>query len=337
MEKIQLGNSSLKVSRLTVGCWSFGGEEGSYWGAQDQADVDALVADALNLGINFFDTAVAYNGGKSESSLGMALKGRRKDAIICNKIFIHDKDKLKDFENSIQESLKRLGTDYIDLMMIHWPVKDAELLKDNLSALLKVQQKGMVRELGISNFGLTTMNMAKECGLNIVANEFGYNLMCRGMEKEILPYCRKNNIGILPYSPLMQGLLTGKYQKLSDIPPSRRRTVHFSKMENPDWLHGGPGADAEVEAMLKGLKALSDKTGMSVGTLSLAWLCHQDGVASIIAGCRTVEQLKENKSSIETKLSGEILGELTKLSQPLFEKVGSHLDMYRGDNEPRIW
>ena len=336
MDKIQLGNSDLKVSRFMVGCWSFGGEDGSYWGEQKQADVNALVAEALDKGINFFDTAIAYNNGKSEISLSQALKGRRNEAVICDKIFIQDKDQLKNYENTLRESLRRLGSDYIDLMMIHWPTKDTELLDANLSALLKAQQQGIIREIGMSNFGLATLEIASKMGIKVVANEFGYNLISRGIEKEILPYCVEHQIGILAYSPLMQGILTGKYQKLSDIPPMRRRTVHFSKMGNPDSRHGGPGADAEVEVFLAGLRALSETTGISSGTLSLAWLCQQKGLSCAIVGCRSAEQLQENIASIETKLSAEIIKVLNDLSQPIFEKTGNYLDLYNGSNS-RIW
>ena len=337
MEKIQLGNSGLKVSRIMVGCWSFGGGDGSYWGEQNQADVDALVSQALDQGINFFDTAVAYNEGKSEVSLGKALKGRRKEAVICDKILIQEKDQLKNYESTLRECLKRLDTDFIDLMMIHWPTSDADLLKENLEALLNAQKQGIIREIGVSNFSLGTLEIARGMGVNVAANEIGYNLMSRGIEKEVLPYCRKHKIGIFAYSPLMQGILTGKYQKLLDIPPMRRRTVHFSNMGNPECKHGGPGADAEVEAFLKGLRAISEQTGISCSTLSLAWVCHQEGVACVIAGCRSVEQLRENVASIGTKISAETLKALTDLSQPVFDKIGEYLDWYRGSANPRVW
>ena len=334
MEKIQLKGSALKVSNLMVGCWSFGGEEGSYWGPQNQADVNGLVSEALDHGINFFDTAMGYNDGKSEKSLGIALKGRRKEAIVCDKIQIVEKDL---DESTVQECLKRLDTDYIDIMMIHWPVKDGERIKSNLASLLKAKQKGMIREIGVSNFGISTLKIAHEMGINVVANEFGYNLISRGIEKEILPYCIKENIGIFSYSPLAQGVLTGKYQKVMDIPPMRRRTVHFSKMGNPDSRHGGPGADTEVEAFLTGLKSISAKTGISCGTIALAWVRSQKGISCVITGCRSVQQLNENINSFETKLSDETVKELNDLSQPIFDKVGDYLDWYSGSNNPRIW
>ena len=337
MEKIQLGGSDLKVSRLTIGCWSFGGGEGSYWGAQNQADVDALVGAALDRGINFFDTAIGYNNGQSEASLGKALKGRRKEAIICNKMFIQDKELVKSYENTLRESLKRLDTDYVDIMMIHWPEKNVELFRENMEALISARKKGLVREIGVSNFGTGSLKMAHEMGVNVVINESGYNLMCRGIEKEILPYCIDKKIGILTYQPLMQGVLTGKYPKVADIPLSRRRTVHYAKMDNPDNLHGGPGANAEVESLLDGLKSLSAKTGHKSGALAIAWVNHKPGVTSIIVGCRNVEQLDENMKSFEIKLSSDVIKEMDDISKPLFDKVGDFLDIYRGTNDPRVW
>lgn len=326
----------MEVSRFMIGCWSFGGEEGSYWGEQKQADVNSLVAEALDRGVNFFDTAIGYNNGKSEISLGIALKGRREDTVICDKMQIQGKDQLKDHENMLWESLKRLNTDYIDIMMVHWPERDEELLRANLGALLKAQEKGIIREIGVSNFIVPALKIAREMGIKAIANEFCYNLMCRGIEREVLPYCREHKIGILAYMPLMQGILTGKYQNISEIPLVRRRTVHFSKMGNPNSSHGGPGADMEVEALLSGLKSLSKKTGLTPGTLSIAWLCHQEGLVSVIVGCRNIAQLRENLVSIEAKLSTELAEELNNLSQPILDKVGQFLDVYRGSVNPKL-
>jgi aryl-alcohol dehydrogenase-like predicted oxidoreductase len=256
--------------------------------------------------------------------------------VICDKIYILDKEQLNNYENTLQESLKRLDTDYIDMMMIHWPGKDTELIRANLAALHKAQQKGIIREIGVSNFSILTMEIAREIGITVAANEFGYNLMSRGIEKEILPYCREHNIGVLAYMPLMQGILTGKYKSIADIPLMRRRTVHFSKMGNPNSIHGGPGADAEVEALLAGLKSLSEKTGHSCGALSIAWLTHQEGVACVIAGCRNIEQLHENMASMDVTLSAEVIKQLNDLSQPIYDKVGEYLDMFRGSANPKI-
>jgi aryl-alcohol dehydrogenase-like predicted oxidoreductase len=338
MEKVYLGNSDLLVSPLTVGCWSFGGDSKSYWGEQNQADVDALVAEGLDRGINFFDTAVGYNEGNSEVSLGKALGKRRTGAVICDKVQIQRADRLgQEYENMVSDALKRLNTDYIDLLMIHWPTPDEHLLRANLEALLRIRRKGMIREIGVSNFSLKTLEIAKETGVDVIADEFAFNLISRGPERELLPYCEKNRIGVLAYMPLMQGILAGKYETIAGIPPMRRRTIHFAKNDNPNSGHGAPGADAEVETFLRELRALSSGTGLPCGTLSVAWLCQKPAVASVIVGCRTVEQLRENTAAVETKLSPEILKALDDLSKPLFDKLGDYLDIWKKPEESRIW
>jgi aryl-alcohol dehydrogenase-like predicted oxidoreductase len=217
--------------------------------------------------------------------------------------------------------------------LIHWPVKDKGLVRANLEALLKARQKGITREIGVSNFSLGTLKLAEETGVSVAADEFAYNLMSRAPEKEVLPYCAEHNIGILAYMPLMQGILTGKYDSLAEIPPMRRRTVHFSKMDN----HGRPGAGAEAEGLLKALKELSKETGISCAALSLGWLRARKGVTSIIAGCRTVDQLLENEKSIDAAIPEDIVRALDDISKPLFDKLADYLDLWKIPAESRIW
>jgi aryl-alcohol dehydrogenase-like predicted oxidoreductase len=338
MEKLRLGGSGLSVSPLMVGCWSFGGDSKSYWGEQNQAEVDALVAEGLDRGINFYDTAVGYNDGASELSLGKALGKRRNEAVICDKVQIQPADRLgKDYETMVAEALKRLNTDYIDLLMIHWPANDEGLLRANLEALLKIRHKGMTREIGVSNFAPKTLEIAKETGARVVADEIAFNLISRGPEREILPYCAENNIGVLAYMPLMQGVLAGKYETIAEIPLMRRRTIHYARSGNPHSAHGAPGADAELEVFLRELRALSKKTGLSCGTLSVAWIRQKPAMASVIVGCRSAEQLRENAAAVETRLSPEIMKELDDLSAPLFEKLGAYLDIWKKPEESRVW
>ncbi|MDR2136397.1 MAG: aldo/keto reductase [Treponema sp.] len=338
MEKVRLGTSDLLVSPLMVGCWSFGGDSASYWGEQDQADVDALVAEGLDRGINFFDTAVGYNDGNSEIALGKALGKRRDEAVICDKVQIQPAERLgKDYEAMVADALKRLNTSYIDLLMIHWPTRNEGLLQANLEALLKLRHKGMIREIGVSNFSLRTLEIARETGVRVVADEFAFNLISRWPERELLPYCEANRIGALAYMPLMQGVLAGKYKTIADIPLMRRRTIHYAKADNPHSSHGAPGADAEIESFLRGLRDLSEKTGLSCGTLSVAWVCHKPAVVSAIVGCRTVEQLRENAAAVETKLPPQTLKALDDLSKPVFDKLGDYPDIWKKPEESRVW
>lgn len=337
MQKIQLGRSSLTVSQLTVGCWSFGGDKDSYWGLQEQEDVNQLVATALDQGVNFFDTAFGYNDGQSEVSLGKALKGRRQEAVICNKIPIQSREKLADYELAVQESLQRLQTDYLDLLMIHWPSRDEELLRLNLAALQSMRDKGLVREIGVSNFAVRTMEIAREMGLELAANEFAYNLMSRGMEDEVLPYCRENGIGVAAYMPLMQGILTGKYDSIAAIPQLRRRTIHFVCKGNPTARHGGPGAEAEVLHLLAGLKEEAQKTSISQSHLAIAWLLGKPGVSTVIAGCRDTDQLQDNIQAARTRLSAKTMAALDQASRPLADKLAGQLDLWQLDEDTRVW
>ncbi|MDR1060002.1 MAG: aldo/keto reductase [Clostridiales bacterium] len=337
MDKTQLGGTGIYASPLMIGCWSFGGGQGSYWGVQEQSDVDALVGEALDIGVNFFDTAFGYNDGASEISLGKALAGRRGEAVICNKIQVQPREKLGSYRNMIEESLKRLGADAIDLMMIHWPVADAALLRANFEALLDVRERGLVREIGVSNFALGALALAKECGVAVAANEFAYSLMSRGIEREILPSCHESGIGVLAYMPLMQGVLAGKYASVGEVPPMRRRTVHFSGAGNPESKHGLPGADLEAESLLAGLREVSRDAGIPCGRLAVAWLLQKPGVASAIVGCRNAEQLVENAQAAQTRLPPDVALALDGISKPLMDKLGDHLDIWQPLESSRIW
>jgi len=333
----QLGHSSLRVSKLTVGCWSFGGDGDSYWGEQSQQAVDALVRAAIERDVNFFDTAFGYNDGQSEVSLGKALKGMRSRAVICNKLPIQPLETLSGFEGLIQGSLDRLATDYIDLMMFHWPLGEEALLRANLEAMMKARDRGMIREIGVSNFGVATLKIAKEMGISVAADEFCYNLMARGIEREILSYCLQSGVGVMAYMPLMQGILTGKYPDIASIPQMRRRTIQFSASANPLARHGGPGAEKEVQHLLEGLNAISKETGVKPGTLAVAWLCAKPGVASVIAGCRDEGQLHENADAVEVRLPADVVAKLDAASAPLMAAMGGDMDLWQRGANTRIW
>jgi myo-inositol catabolism protein IolS len=338
MKQVQLGRSDLFVSQLTVGCWSFGGNANDYWGAQDQGEVDDLVKVALDRGVNFFDTAFGYNEGRSEMSLGQALQGMRSQAIICNKIPIQPMARLPEYKAMVEASLKRLGTDVIDVMMIHWPVKDEPLLRANLEALHRVQQAGLIRQIGVSNFGIRTMEIAAEMGVTVIVNEFAYNLMSRAPEYEILPYVCSHQIGFAAYMPLMQGILTGKYKTIEEIPNVRRRSLHFDSCKNPEITqHCTRGAEAEVMLLLDNLGRLQAETGLQPGQVAMAWLLAKPGMSTAMAGCRNVRQLEENVAGAELVLDPDLVTYLDEISRPLKEKLGNNVDLWQSGDQSRIW
>jgi len=334
MDRKPLGKSDIRVAPISVGCWSFGGNAGDYWGAQDQKDVDALVAAAIECGANFFDTAYMYNDGRSEESLGKALKGRRGGATICTKT--PAKGSWEEFSGDLQKSLKRMGVGEADVLMIHWPSPDRETMKENLLYLKRACEAGYVHYAGVSNCGLESLALAESLGVQLVANEFCYSLISRAAEFEVAPYCASHDIGITAYMSLMQGVLTGKYASVKEIPPIRRRTVQFDHTGNPlvDKPHATPPADAEVEAVIRTLKDLAPELGLTPGQLALAWCLAKPGITTSIVGCRNVAQLYDNVKAGEAALDADTIRALDDASQPVLDKMGNTTDIFGRD---RIW
>lgn len=340
MKMVKLPSSDLVVSALTVGCWSFGGDGDSYWGKQEQRDVDGLVREAIDIGANTFDTAIVYNTGAAEVSLGKAIKGLRDKAVIGDKIMIVPWEEISEFEKIVTDALKRLGTEYLDIMSIHWPTYDNDLLRRNIEELAKLREKGVIKNIGVSNFGPRNLEVAIGTGVPIVANQMAYNLMCRAIEVEVVPKCIESGIGIAAYMPLMQGTLTGKYAAIEDIPSVRRRTWHF-KNDVPTVIAGQnsyvrEGCEPEILHLLSELRRLSGETGIEAGKLAIGWLCAQAGITTTIAGCRNIKQLHENAAAVSTELSADVVKALDDASAPIKEKMNGELDIWRPGKDSRI-
>ncbi len=333
MEKRTLTPSGIQISLLGLGCWSFGGQEGDYWGPHDDREAAEIVARALACGINYFDTAEGYNEGRSEEALGRALKGRRAAAIIGTKVSPQHTEPAT-LRQHCEASLRRLGTDVIDIYMVHWPITEYPVA-DAFGTLTDLRREGKIRAIGISNFGPLQMQEALATGAAIEINQLGYSLLHRAIEFEILPACRRHGIGVAVYMPLMQGLLTGRWRNADEIPLTRRRTRHFSS-SRPGTRHGEPGAEAETFTALNGIAALVDRLGMPMADLALAWVAAQPGVTTVIAGTRTVAQLEESRRGIGQSLTPETLAELDRLTQPVKEKLGANADLWQSGPDSRI-
>jgi myo-inositol catabolism protein IolS len=332
VEYRECGNSGLKLSVLGIGCWSFGGSEDDYWGLQDQRDANDVVARALDLGVNYFDTAEGYNDGRSEESLGRALRSRRAEAVIGTKI-APDNTQPAVLREHCEASLRRLGTHYIDLYMVHWPITEYPVA-DAFGTLADLKKEGKIRHIGVSNFGVQQLTEALATGAEIAANQLAYSLLTRGIEAEIMPLCRENGIGILPYMPLMQGLLTGKYQTPDDVPPLRARTRLF-RGDRPLSRHGGPGAEAETFAALGAIQTMANRKGVPMSALALAWAAARPEISSVILGARNVTQLEAGVSGIGTPLSAGEIAELNAVTDPVLDKMGSSADIFLGAEQSR--
>ncbi len=337
MQMRQCGRSGLHLPALGLGCWSFGGGEGDYWGAQDEREVDAILGRALEQGALYLDTAEMYNDGRSEEALGRALKGRREHAIIGSKVFPNyaRPDLLR---QHCEASLSRLGTDYLDLYMLHWPLTD-EPAGPVFETLASLQREGKIRHLGLSNFGVRQMHeavrAAGQAGAVIAANQLCYNLLSRAIEFEILPECEKLGIGVIAYMPLQQGLLAGKYRSADELPPMRARTRHFDG-SRPLSRHGEPGAEAEVFQAVAEIRVLAEQAGISMAQMAIYWAAHRPGITCAISGVRSLAHLDEALAGVALIPPPGLMERLTEITEPLKRRLGANADYFQSSANSRV-
>ncbi len=323
MRTRRLGQSGLQVSVLALGCWALGG--GSGWGEQDEGEAIATIHAALDHGIRFLDTAEAYAGGRSEEILGKALRGRREEAIVATKISPRhcDPDEIASY---CEASLRRLQTDYIDHYIVHWPITEHPV-DEAFAALHDLKREGKVRSIGASNFGVEQLTEALGTEVQIDADQLNCSLLSRAIEFEILPLCRARGVSVTAYMPLMQGLLTGKFEHPGDVPDFRARTRHFDSKRGRA-RHGGPGAEAETFAAIDAIRAIARELGVPMADLALAWVIAQPGVASAIAGARRPDQVARNVAAAELQLPFEIINRLNMATEALKSKLGPNADYW---------
>jgi aryl-alcohol dehydrogenase-like predicted oxidoreductase len=312
MEYRRLGNTDLKLSEIGFGCWAMGGG----WGQTDDRESIAAVRRALDLGINFFDTADIYGFGYSEEVLSEALGSRRNEVIVATKGGLAWDEHGCIFRSSsryhimqaVEESLKRLKTSYIDLYQIHWPDWHTpfEVTMKVLDDLIK---SGKVRYVGVSNF---TVKQMKECMKvrPVHSLQPPYNMLMRDIEKGELPFCRRNGIGVVAYGPLAYGLLTGKFTNDTKFPKADWRSGELFP-DPGDWqrhidlFHGKQfGRNLKVVEKLKKIAARREKT---VGQLAIAWILSNPAVTSAIVGAKRPSQLEENIGGVGWEITKEEL------------------------------
>jgi aryl-alcohol dehydrogenase-like predicted oxidoreductase len=344
----KLGSSGISVSSMTVGCWAFGG--GEYWGEQSQKDVDSVVHAALDMGVNAFDTAEMYNDGKSECSLGKALKGRREQAVVISKI---SPSNCHDVRKYCTESLKRLNTDYLDVYMLHWPINKLAVehftsdqniiaapptIEEAYAQLNELKKEGLIRAIGMSNFGLRQMEEVLATGIQIDVNEMPYNVVSRAIEAEIAPYCMENNISIIGSMGLQQGLLAGMYKTVEDVPPHQAHSRHFAQERGKSASrHYEAGVEKELFEVVDGLIAIANDLHISIAQLSIAWILKKPFMLSTLIGSRDLDQLKMNVEACSLQISDETEQLIDKLSQPVLDLLGNNPDYYEHSSKSRIF
>jgi len=333
-------NTDLKLSLMGTGCWAFGG--GEYWGAQSQKDANDVVHASVANGINYFDTAEVYNEGRSESSLGVAIQGISRDKLIIGTKVSPSNTYAGTLEKHCEASLRRLQLDCIDIYMLHWPIhphsmrhftSDEQIinhpppLQEVFDGLKNLQKAGKIKYIGLSNFSYKRLNEDIPEDVQVVVNELPYNLLCRGIEFDTLPYCSNNGIGTIGYMTLLQGILTGKYAALSDIPEWQRRTRHFNCSGTPLCRHGESGFEKETAIALMKIKEIAHQSGVNSGLLATQWALAS-GMTCSLVGARNTAQLEENIKAAEGDLDRQLVLQLNEATLELKEKLGNHFDYY---------
>ncbi len=302
-----LGKSGLKVSEIGLGTNTLGGR------ADEQTSI-SIINNALELGINFIDTAEMYTQGRSEEIIGKAVKGKRSQVVIATKfgyrvsIGPRERGGSRNYiMKAVDLSLKRLNTDYIDLYYLHSPDSETPI-EETLRTMDGLISAGKVRYLACSNFAAWQLAEAswtsKLHGLeSFIAVQSRYNLLDRDIEEELVPCCKSYGVGVVPWGPLASGFLTGKYQRNQEIP---------ERFTNTSSIYGDVHTDANYDKLAK-LEAFAKERGHSVGELAIAWLLSHPWLGSVIASATNAEQLSHNASAVNWKLTTEDIIQLDKI------------------------
>ena len=327
MQYIKLPNTTLEVSRVAFGGWAIVG--GFNWGPQDEKDSLEAIQTAFDQGINFFDTAEGYGNGQSEELLYKAIGQHRQQTIIATKISPAD-FAYQDAKEACERRLKALHSDYVDILQLHWPNPDIPI-EETIKALEELKTEGKIRHYGVSNFGVRDLGEFLTHSTNVISNQLPYNLIWRAIEFEILPLCVEKNIPVLCYSPIMQGLLAGKFSSAAEVPDDRARTRHFSHTRS-QTRHQEEGCEDLTFETLDKIRKIAEKAGYPMSDLSLAWLLAQKGVGAVIVGGRNGKQVQRNVKAADVALTEETIHALNQATEPLKQKLGKNADMWQTDS-----
>jgi aryl-alcohol dehydrogenase-like predicted oxidoreductase len=290
MEKKKLGNSDLDLTTIGFGAWAIGGGDWAFaWGPQDDNDSIAAIHKALDLGINWIDTAAVYGLGHSEEVVAKAVKSSSHKPYIFTKCaMVWDEKReitnsLKQVRREVEDSLRRLQVDAIDLYQIHWPKPDEEI-EEGWSTMADLQREGKVRWIGASNFNVAQMERAAKIA-PITSLQPPYSMLNRAVETEVLPFCKKNNIGVINYAPMHSGLLTGAMTKerVANFPQNdfRRNAKNY---QEPQLSRNLAVADL--------LKEIGASHNVAAGVVAIAWTLHNPSVTAAIVGGRNAKQVE---------------------------------------------
>ncbi|MVM31232.1 aldo/keto reductase [Spirosoma sp. HMF4905] len=321
MQYRKLGNSNLEVSVITFGAWAAGGW---MWGGTERNEAIKAIRASYDVGVTSIDTAPIYGQGLSEEIVGDAIRDLPRDSIQILTKFglrwdldrgsLHMKSKNAEGESidiykyaskesiihECEDSLKRLGTDYIDLYQIHWPDKTTPI-QETMEAVSRLIDQGKVRYAGVCNYNTDLLTEASQY-INLVSNQVPYSMVKRDIEQDTVPYCLQHNLSILAYSPLERGLLTGKMKPGHQFAPDdHRASLHFFTDTNL----------ARVNSFLEKISPLANEKQCTIGQLVLKWTIEQPGITIALAGARNEKQALENAAAADVELAPSELALIT--------------------------
>jgi aryl-alcohol dehydrogenase-like predicted oxidoreductase len=308
MDKKKLGNSDLELTPIGFGSWAIGGGDWQFsWGPQDDNDSIAAIHKALELGINWIDTAAVYGLGHSEEVVARALKTTSHHPYIFTKCgLVWDEKRevsnsLKHIRREAEDSLRRLAVDAIDLYQVHWPKPDEEI-EEAWGVMADLQKEGKVRWIGVSNFSVEQMERAMKIA-PVTSNQPPYSMLNRAVESTILPFCEKNNIGVINYAPMHSGLLTGAMskQRVANFPSDdfRRNAKNY---QEPLLSRNLAVADFIGE--------IGHRRGVTAGVVAIAWTLHHSAITAAIVGGRNAKQVEGVIPAATFRLSEEEFSEI---------------------------
>ena len=317
MELRSLGKSNIKITPIIMGTWQAGK---SMWVGIDDVETSKAMRAAFDSGITTFDTAAFYGEGHSECILGESLADVRQQVIYATKVFPGHL-KYDQVIEACNRSLKNLGTNYIDLYQIHWPSgsfgTEIVPIEETMRAMNDLKQQGKIRAIGVSNFSRAQLEEAAQYA-RIDSLQPPYSLFWRHVEKETMSYCVENNITILAYSPLAQGLLTGKFGPGHKFADGDHRSNN--RLFNPENYR-------RVQQALAKLRPIAEKNGVSLGQLALAWVIAHPGTCAI-AGARDAEQAVQNAKAAEVSLSAEDFAEMGLIGRAVTDHLNDNPVMW---------
>ncbi len=300
-----LGNSDLELTPIGLGTWAIGGGDWSNaWGPQDDADSIAAIHRAVDLGVNWIDTAAVYGLGHSEEMVGRAIKSLSRKPYIFTKCSLRwhaDRSvyyslKASSLAEEVEASLKRLQVDTIDLYQIHWPKPEDEV-EEGWETLARLQEEGKVRWIGVSNFSVDQMKRAMKIA-PITSLQPPYSMLRRAIEAEVLPFTQANGIGVINYSPMLSGMLTGKMttERAANLAPDdwRRKNKEFNEPRLTQNLR-----------LVELLREIGNGHGVTPGVIAVAWVLHNPAITGAIVGGRSQKQVEETAAALTFRLTEE--------------------------------